>query len=161
MIAIYPGSFDPITYGHIDIIKRASLISHKLIVGLLVNPNKKSLFSIDERMEHLASVLKGYKNIEIKYSPRLLVEFAMENKADVIIRGIRSSVIPEYEIQVALANKKMMPDLETLFMFSSPEYLYLSSTIVKEVLFNGGDVSGMVPDEIVKSAYFKLSAEKK
>jgi len=148
LTAVYPGSFDPVTNGHLDIIRRAAAISDKLIVGLLVNPQKKSLFTVEERLEHLTLATHCIDKTEVKFFPGLLMDFVRENGADVIIRGQRGNVIPEAEFQVALGIRDII-GVETLYMFSRPEYIYLSSTVVKEVASGGGDIKGMVPPMIV------------
>ena len=148
MIAVYPGSFDPVTNGHIDIIRRAAALSDKLIIGLLVNPLKKSMFTVEERLGHLTLVTKEISNAEVKSSYGLLMDFARENSATVIIRGMRGIVIPEYEFQTALGISEVS-GIETLFMFSRPEYIYMSSTMVKEIISLGGSIESMVPPVII------------
>jgi len=155
--AIYPGSFDPVTNGHLDIIKRASKLVDKLVVGVLENPHKKSsLFTVEERMKNLKLVTKDIKNIEITSFSGLLVDYAKQVDAQVIIRGLRAVTDFESEFQMALTNKSLFPKAETLFIPTSVEYLYLSSSTVKEIAMFGGDICGMVPCEIIDSVLEKF-----
>ena len=147
--AIYPGSFDPVTNGHLDIIKRAAKITDKLVVAILENPNKKnSLFTIEERVEHLKRVTKDLNNVEISSFSGLTIDFAKQEDAQVIIRGLRAVTDFENEFQMALANRRLYSNVETMFIPTSVEYLYLSSSTVKEIAMFDGDISGMVPEEI-------------
>ena len=147
--AIYPGSFDPVTNGHLDIIKRAARLSDKLVVAVLENPNKKnSLFTVEERMEHLRLVTKDIENIEVSSFSGLLIDFAKKENAQIIIRGLRAVTDFESEFQMALTNRSLYSKAETMFIPTSVEYLYLSSSTVKEVAAFGGDICGMVPCEI-------------
>ena len=145
MIAVYPGSFDPITYGHLDIISRASNFTDKLIVAVLKNSAKSPMFSVDERLEMLRCACAQIKNIEIMAFSGLLVEFAKRVQANAIIRGLRAVSDFEYEFQMAQTNKSLACDIETLFISTSPQFSYLSSSIVKEVAVLGGNVESMVP----------------
>lgn len=151
MKAVYPGSFDPVTYGHIDLITRTSEKVDHLIVAVLNNPSKKGTFAIDERIELLKEVTNHLKNVEIDSFQGLLTDFVDEKGCTSVIRGLRAVSDFEYEMQMALVNKKLNNDIETFFMASSSEYAYLSSSIVKEVSMLGGDVSCFVP-EIVELA---------
>jgi pantetheine-phosphate adenylyltransferase len=155
MTAVYPGSFDPVTNGHLDIIRRAAEISDRLIVGLLVNPLKKSMFTVEERLMFLRLVTRDIKNAEVKFSDGLLMDFAREHGASVIIRGQRGNVIPEADFQIALGIKDIS-GVETLYMFPRPEFIYLSSTIVKEIAVGGGDIEGMVPPMIISDVHKKI-----
>ena len=155
MIAVYPGSFDPVTNGHLDIIRRVAAISDKLIVGLLVNQSKRNLFTVEERLAHLTVATKEIDRVEIKFFSGLLIDFARENKASAIIRGLRSSVIPEYEFQTALGISEV-GGIETLFMFSRPEYIYISSTMIKEIVSCGGNIENMVPPMIISDIFRKM-----
>lgn len=148
MKAIYPGSFDPVTYGHLDIIKRASKKVDHLIVAVLNNPSKNSMFSLDEKIQLLKQVTKDLTNVEIDCFSGLLTDYAMEKKCTTMIRGLRAVSDFEYEMQMALVNKKINNEVETLFMVSSSQYAYLSSSIVKEVAVLGGEVSCFVPEEV-------------
>ena len=144
--AIYPGSFDPVTCGHIDIAKRASRVADELIIGVLDNPHKTPLFSVEERVKMLQDTLgEEYPEIRIETFTGLTVDFAREVEADVIIRGLRAVTDYEYELQMAQMNHKLCPGLETTFLMANLKYAFLSSSIIKEVASYGGDVSSLVP----------------
>lgn len=143
---IYPGSFDPVTLGHLDIIKRASKLADELVVGVLINSSKKSLFTIGERVELLKRVTKDMPNVTIKSFDGLLVDFAKEEKADVLVRGLRAVTDFEYEIQLAHTNHKMLPEVDTVFFTTSVEYSFVSSSLVREIASYGGDISAFVPE---------------
>ena len=145
-ICVYPGSFDPVTNGHMDIIKRAAKISDKLIVAVLVNNSKNPVFSLEERVDFLKRALEGYDNIEVESFSGLLVDFIKKKKANAIIKGLRAVSDFEYELQMALLNKTLDPDVETLFMMTSINYSYLSSSAVKEIARNGGNIGDLVPE---------------
>ena len=145
MRAIYPGSFDPVTKGHLDIIERASKISDELIVGVLQNKAKTPLFSVEERVTMLKEVTKNMKNVKIIPFEGLLIDFAKQMDANVIVRGLRAITDFEYELQMSQTNRKLNSDIETIFLTTSLEYSYLSSTTVKEVASFGGDISQFVP----------------
>jgi pantetheine-phosphate adenylyltransferase len=145
IIAVYPGSFDPITNGHLDLIERASRLFERLIVAILRNEAKKPLFSVEERVEMAREVLRGYPNVEVASFGGLLVEFAASRGARVILRGIRAISDYEYELQMALMNRRLAPDIETVFLMAAEDYSFLSARLVKEVVALGGDVSGLVP----------------
>ncbi len=149
-VAIYPGSFDPITNGHLDIINRVSHIVDKLIVGVLDNQSKTPLFTAQERVSQIQTIIRnsGYENIEVVAFSGLLVEFAKMYNAKIIIKGLRAISDFENEFQMALINKSMDQELETLFIPTSTQYLYLSSSVVKEIAKLGGNVDDMVPLEI-------------
>jgi len=148
MTAVYPGSFDPATYGHLDIIERAANIVDKLIVAVLNNSSKQPIFSVSERLEILHHTCGHIDNIEITAFSGLLIDFAKECRANAIIRGLRAVSDFEYEFQMALTNKILDDEIETLFISTSAQYAYLSSSIVKEVAAFGGNVDSMVPDII-------------
>lgn len=150
--AIYPGSFDPITNGHLDIIERGCKLFDEIVVAILINPGKQSLFSIEERREILTDVLQTIDHhsckIEVEDFQGLLVEYAVKKNADVIVRGIRAVSDYEYELQMALMNRRLEPRIETVFMMPSEEYSYVSSRLVKEVFSLGGKIEGLVPDSV-------------
>ena len=148
MVALYPGSFDPITNGHLDLIQRGSALFDKLFVAILRNDEKQALFSVDERIEMLSEVVQGYPNVEVGSFDGLLVEYAAQCGASVIIRGIRAVSDYEYELQMALMNRRLRPDIETVFLMASEAHSFLSSKLVKEVIRLGGRVTGLVPPSI-------------
>ena len=146
--AIYPGSFDPMTLGHLDVIRRASKMFDTLIVSVLDNKAKNALFSVEERVKMLKEVTKDLPNVEIIPFDGLLVDFAEQIGADVVIRGLRAITDFEYELQMSQTNQRMKPDIETMFLTTSIEYSYLSSTTVREIAAFGGDVSQFVPEAV-------------
>lgn len=146
--AIYPGSFDPVTFGHIDIIRRSASMVDELIVGVLNNNAKIPLFSVEERVRMLKKVLEDMPNVKCIPFEGLLVDFAHETGARMVIRGLRAITDFEYELQMAQTNHKLRPDVETVFLTTSLEYSYLSSTTVKEVAAFGGDISQFVPEYV-------------
>lgn len=155
-IAVYPGSFDPITNGHLDIIKRSAKIYDKLIVAVLLNIEKKCLFSLEERVGLVKRVTKNLKNVEVIFFEGLLVDFVRQNNSSVIIKGLRTVQDFEYEFQMALMNSKLNPDIETVFMMTSSSYSYVSSSAVKQVAKFGGSLEGLVPDELIKDVLDKF-----
>ena len=157
-IGIYPGSFDPVTYGHVDIISRACRLVDHLVIGVLENKAKTPLFSVDNRVNMLKDVTKDLYNVSIKSFQGLTVDFAKEQGADVIIRGLRAITDFEYELQMAQTNHKLAPGIETIFLATELDYAYLSSTIVREVAAFGGDVSKFVPPE-VEQAFRNIKTE--
>ena len=144
--AIYPGSFDPLTNGHLDLIERGSKIFEELIVAILRNPEKDPLFAVDERREMLEQMVSPYPNVRVDTFEGLLVEYAIKKKAKAVLRGIRAISDYEYELQMALMNRKLQPQLETVFMMPAEAYSYLSSRLVKEIFRLGGSVRGLVPE---------------
>lgn len=162
-VFVYPGSFDPVTNGHIDIIDRASKICDKLIVAPLVNSSKNPTFSLEERVELLKCALADRENIEIESFTGLLVNFMKLKKATVIIKGLRAVSDFEYELQMALLNKNQDPEIETLFMMTNINYSFLSSGLVKELARNGGNINGLVPEcikEAVEKKFGKTAGDK-
>ena len=157
VVAVYPGSFDPATYGHLDVIKRASDAFDRIVVGVLHNSAKSPLFSVEERVKILEKATQGIHNIIVKPFEGLSVNFARENGAQVIVRGLRAVTDFEYELQMAQTNRVLAPDIDTVFMPTSLEYAYLSSTIMKEVARFGGDLSRFAPPEITSEVRRKLS----
>jgi pantetheine-phosphate adenylyltransferase len=145
VIAIYPGSFDPFTNGHLDLIERSTHLFDKLIVAVLRNEEKRPLFTVEERQAMLREVLAGYPNVEVDAFDGLLVDFAARKGASVILRGIRAISDYEYELQMALMNRRLHPEIETVFLLASEAYSFISSRLVKEVAALGGNISGLVP----------------
>ena len=158
--AIYPGSFYPVTLGHLDIIRRSASIADELIVGILNNKAKTPLFSVGERVRMLEEVTKDFPNVKIIPFEGLLVEFAKQMDAKVIVRGLRAITDFEYELQMSQTNQKIEPEIETLFLTTSLEFSFLSSTTVKEVASFGGDITQFVPEVIVKKIKEKIEERK-
>lgn len=148
-VGIYPGSFDPVTLGHLDIIKRSAKMVDKLIIGVLNNSKKAPIFTVQERKEMIESVVADIPNVEVDYFAGLLVNFAKEKHADVIFRGLRALSDFEYELQIAQLNRTLSPELDTVFLATSVEYAYLSSSSVKEIAQYKGDISSLVPGDLV------------
>ena len=152
--AIYPGSFDPVTNGHLDIIERGCKLFDEIIIAILINPEKKPFFTIEERQQMLNEVLKGIDKSKCKVRvdafEGLLVQYALAKKADAIVRGIRAISDYEYELQMALMNRRLEPTIETVFMMPAETYSYVSSRLVKEVFQLGGKLTGLVPPLVQK-----------
>ena len=159
--AIYPGSFDPVTLVHFDIIKRSSEIFDQVIVGVLCNNAKSPLFSVEERVNILEKATRDIPNVIIKPFDGLSVNFARENQAQVIVRGLRAVTDFEYELQMAQTNRVLAPDVDTVFLTTSLEYAYVSSTIMKEVARFGGDLSSFAPAEIIQELLLKMQEKDK
>ena len=159
--AIYPGSFDPVTNGHLDIIERGCKLFDEIIIGILVNPDKQPLFSVDERQQMLTEVTeslsKGRCTVRVDSFSGLLVNYAVAQQANVIVRGIRAISDYEYELQMALMNRRLQPEIETVFMMPAETYSYVSSRLVKEVFHLGGVVTGLVPPLVEKRMKEKLN----
>lgn len=149
-IAIYPGSFDPVTLGHLNIIKRAAACFDQLIVCVMVNSSKKGMFTPEERMELLRRATGRFHNVEVDFSNELLAAYAKRRGAHVVVKGLRAVSDYEQEVQMAVINRKLNPELETMFLASSEKYTYLSSTIVKEMARYGADLTEFVPCEIAE-----------
>ncbi|HEY7185441.1 MAG TPA: pantetheine-phosphate adenylyltransferase [Vicinamibacterales bacterium] len=147
-LAVFPGSFDPLTNGHVDIILRSARLFERIVVAVLVNQDKKALFSPDERVGMIREVFREYTNVEAESFDGLLVEYARRRRASAIIRGIRAVSDYEYEFQMALMNRHLEPMLETVFMMPAEQYTYLSSRLTKEVFSLGGNVTGLVPPAV-------------
>ena len=154
--AVYPGSFDPVTNGHLDIIRRSRCLADELIVGVLNNKAKTPLFSVEERVKMLKEMTKNMTGVKVVPFEGLLVDFAKEMSAGIVVRGLRAVTDFEYELQMAQTNTKLSPELETVFLTTSLEYSYLSSTIVKEVAAFGGDISQFVPETIERRIQEKI-----
>lgn len=155
--AIYPGSFDPVTFGHLDLIQRALSLFDELLVVIAVNPDKSNLFSIDERMDMMRRALKGVKRVKIESFKGLTVDFARKNKAKVLIRGLRAISDFDYEFQMALTNRKLARKIDTVFLMPSESYFYVSSKLIKEVASHQGDISSYVPAFVRDKVIEKLS----
>lgn len=159
--AIYPGSFDPLTFGHLDVIERSARLFDKVIVSILTNAQKAPLFSLEERIEIMREILKPrFENVEVDVFHGLLVDYARQKKAQVIVRGIRAVTDYEYEFQMALMNRRLNADIETVFMMPAEQYSYLSSRLVKEIAELGGSVSGLVPETVENRLIQRFKKEK-
>ena len=155
--AIYPGSFDPITNGHLDLIQRGSRMFDRLIVSILRNDAKQALFTVEERKEMLREVLHVYPNVEVDSFDGLLVDYASARQATVLLRGIRAISDYEYELQMALMNRRLRPEIETVFMMANEAYSFISSRLVKQVFSLGGNISGLVPPSVEARLNTRLS----
>ena len=144
-LAIFPGSFDPLTNGHVDIVLRSTQLFERVLIAVLVNADKKPLFTAGERVEIIRGVFREYPNVDVDTFEGLLVEYARRRRASAIVRGLRAVSDFEYEFQMALMNRHLEPTLETVFMMPAEQYTYLSSRLIKEVFSLGGDVRGLVP----------------
>lgn len=156
VIGVYPGSFDPITNGHLDLIGRGSRLVDRLIVSVLRNERKQPLFSVNERVEMLREAVRDYKNVEIDSFEGLLVDHAASCEAKLIFRGIRAVSDYEYELQMALMNRRLRPEIETVFLMAGEAYSFISSHLVKEVIRLGGNISGLVPANVERSLKTRL-----
>ena len=154
--AVYPGSFDPVTFGHLDIITRSAKLVDELIVGVLVNNAKSPLFSVEERVKILEKTVENLPSVKVIPFEGLLVEFVRKMKAQMVVRGLRAITDFEYELQMAQTNHKLEPELETIFLTTSLEYSYLSSSTVKEVAAFGGDISQFVPHIVIERMQEKM-----
>jgi len=161
-IAIYPGSFDPVTNGHLDIVERGLKIFDKIIVAILYNPSKQSLFTLDERLSMLRSSLKKFPNVEVDTFDGLTVDYAAKKKASGILRGLRAMSDFEYEFQMALMNRKLNREVQTVYLMTGLRWIYTSSSIIKEAAQFGGDINGMVPPLVhkkIKEKYAKIAGQ--
>ena len=156
IIALYAGTFDPVTYGHLDIARRAAGLFDKVIVGVSVNPRKQPLFSVPERVEMLCEVCRQMDNVTIEVVPGLLVDFARASGANVIVRGLRAMSDFEIELQMASTNRAMASEIETVFFATAPEHNYLSSSMVTDIAGFGGDVSAFVPPQVERRLKARL-----
>ncbi|WP_455821832.1 pantetheine-phosphate adenylyltransferase [Clostridium butyricum] len=157
-IAVYPGSFDPITNGHVDIIRRGAKVFDKVIIGVLVNVDKKHLFEIDERVKLIKKVTNDIENVEVVSFNGLLVDLLKEYNANVVLKGLRNSIDFEYELQMSYMNRELDLNIETICMMSSPNNLHISSSCVKQVAKFGGNIEGLVPKEIVSDILTKINS---
>jgi pantetheine-phosphate adenylyltransferase len=156
-IAVYPGSFDPITNGHLDIIKRGAKVFDKVIVAVLVNVDKKYAFEIDERVELIKKVTRDIENVEVRSFNGLVVNFLKEYNTNIILKGLRTNSDFEYELQMAFMNNELDPNIETICMMSSSKNLHISSSCVKQVAKFGGNIEGLVPTEIVSDIIARIN----
>jgi pantetheine-phosphate adenylyltransferase len=159
--ALYPGTFDPPTNGHIDLIQRGARIFDQLTVAILINPVKNPLFTVEERAEMLKEATSSLGNVSVATFDGLMVEFAREQGASAVLRGIRAISDYEYEFQMALMNRRLAPEVETVFLQPAGRYSFVSSRMVKEVVSHGGDVSGLVPANVLKRLRGRMGAEKR
>jgi pantetheine-phosphate adenylyltransferase len=157
-IAVYPGSFDPITNGHLDIIKRGAKVFDKIIVAVLVNVDKKYLFETDKRVELIKKVTKDIENVEVRSFDGLLVSFLKEYNTNIILKGLRTTFDFEYELQMAFMNRELDSNIETVCMMSSSKNLHISSSCVKQVAKFGGNIEGLVPSEIVSDIVSRINS---
>jgi pantetheine-phosphate adenylyltransferase len=154
---VCPGSFDPVTNGHLDIVSRASGLYDEVVVGVLINITKQTLFTVDERVEMLTEVTKGYGNVRVERFHGLLVDFCADNGITAVVKGLRAVSDFEYEMQMAQMNYRLAK-IETLFMTTNPQYSFLSSSLIKEIAKYGGDVSGLVPEPVLDRLRARLAA---
>ena len=157
-IAVYPGSFDQITNGHVDIIRSGAKVFDKVIIGVLVNVDKKHLFEIDERVKLIKKVTNEIENVEVVSCNGLLVDLLKEYNANVVLKGLRNSIDFEYELQMSYMNRELDSNIETICMMSSPNNLHISSSCVKQVAKFGGNIEGLVPKEIVSDILTKINS---
>ncbi len=158
--AVYAGTFDPITFGHLDVMARAAKIFDRLIVAVSVDNYKENVFSLQERMNFISEVTKEYPNLQVESFTGLLVDFCLQKKATVIIRGLRAVSDFEQEFQMALMNRKVGAEIDTVFLMSAPEYLYISSSLIKRYAALGGKISDMVPTAVEKALQEKFAKTK-
>lgn len=158
-IAVYAGTFDPVTNGHVDVINRALNMFDKIIIAVAVNPQKRPLFTIEERMDMIRDVFQDYKRVEIDTFTGLLVDYARRSGANIIIRGLRAVSDFDYEFQMALMNRRLSRNMETVFLMTGLRWIFISSTLIKEVASLGGSVEGVVPDVVARRLKEKYSPE--
>ncbi|MDX1386062.1 MAG: pantetheine-phosphate adenylyltransferase [bacterium] len=160
-IAIYPGSFDPPTLGHINVVERGLTVFKKIIIAVALNTSKECLFTPEERVTLLKTIYKGKPNVEVDFFNGLLVEYAQKKKANVILRGLRTVNDYEYELQMAFSNKSINPDIETMFLMTENQYSHISSTLIKEIAHFGGPIKKMVPPAVEKAIKAKMKERRK
>lgn len=160
MKAVYPGSFDPITIGHYDIISRAAKIFERLYVVVMINPDKKAMFSARERADLIKKAVDGISNVEVCVYDGLLVDFVQQVGAGVIVKGLRAVSDYEYEFQMALCNRRLAPGIETIFLTADAQNMFLSSSAVKQIAGFGGDIADFVPDAVCDEIYKKIVGQK-
>lgn len=160
-IAVYPGSFDPLTLGHLDIILRGAKVFDKVIVAVLNNIQKNSMFTVEERLEMSRKVLGKYDNIEVRSFEGLLVDFMEEAGAGIILKGLRAVSDFDYELQMAHINKQLSKDVETVLMMTDPKYSYISSSNIKQIVHFNGDITNFVPEEILDEIYIKAERNRR
>ena len=159
--AVYPGSFDPVTFGHLDIIERSARMCDHLIIGVLNNYSKTPLFSVEERVNMLKSLTSNFANVEVKSFGGLMIDFVRANQADAVVRGLRAVTDFEYELQIAQTNRVIAPEVDTVFLTTNLKYSYLSSSIVKEIASYGGEISAFVPEDIAERVRKKIEERTK
>ncbi|KAB7894615.1 pantetheine-phosphate adenylyltransferase [Rouxiella sp. S1S-2] len=157
--AIYPGTFDPLTNGHLDLVTRASLMFEKVILAIAASPHKKTLFSLDERVALAAKATSHLANVEVMGFSSLMANFAKENQANILVRGLRAVSDFEYEMQLASMNRHLMPTLESVFLMPSKEWSFISSSLVKEVARHGGDITPFLPAHVTQALLEKIAAD--
>ena len=155
-IAVYPGTFDPVTYGHLDLVERGRKHVDRLVIAILRNEDKQPMFSVEERMQFLRDAVGGWDNVVVDAFEGLLVDYAKRTGATLILRGLRAVSDFEYELQMAMMNRRLAPDLETAFLMPNEAWSYVSSRLVREVARLGGDVSGLVPPSVAKALAARL-----
>ncbi|MDA9557618.1 pantetheine-phosphate adenylyltransferase [Vibrio sp.] len=155
---IYPGTFDPVTNGHLDIIQRAASLFDHVTVAVAASPSKKTMFSLDERVAILKEVVANYPNVNVKGFSGLMVDFAKQEKANLLVRGLRTTMDFEYEFGLTTMYRRLMPELESIFLTPSEEFAFLSSTIVREVAIHGGDISNFVPKAVASRVHDKVNS---
>ena len=160
-VAICPGSFDPVTHGHLDIVRRAAQLFDQVIVVVMTNSSKQPMFNKEERMDFLRRATSGLSNVEVDSYGGLLAEYARQRHADVIVKGLRAMSDFEYEFQMALINHKLNPGLDTMFLTTEHQFMYLSSSIVKEMAHYGADLRGFVPDAIIDDVTARMTGKNK
>ena len=156
MTAVYPGSFDPVTYGHLDIATRAAALFDKVIIGVYATPSKNVLFDSEDRIALFTRAVEGLPNVEVRGFEGLVVRFAQDMGANVIVRGLRSGSDFEYEFDMGIMNRKLAPEVDLVSFMTSQEHMFLSSSLIKEVAMLGGDITGMVPPYVAEAVYRKF-----